>query len=220
MSGILDTCNEALAEIGAGSIAALDEPSVEAAACKRFYAPTVRDLIEVHDWGFTIRRAQLARLINDRQYQWMYAYARPADVGSLIAILPPDARLCEELGPIRYQEDGGIIYTNVAGAVLEYTTQAIGPAEMPALFRRALVYELAARLAMPVVKDRRIKGDMIQLAEATRLRAMADDMNRNPQRQIRYVDEVTRERLGLASGPAATPFEPIDEIAITIVNEG
>lgn len=216
MPSVLDTCNEALAEIGAGSIASLDEPSIEAAACKRFYQSTVHDMIELHDWGFAKRRTMLARILNDRNFQWLYAYAKPMDVASLVAILPSDARLVEGLGPIRYEEDAGAIYTNVARAMLEYTTQNINPGAMPALFRRALVYELAARLAMPVMKDRKVKGDMIQLSEATRLRAMADDLNRHPRRQVEYLDDVSRLRMGIPEGEPVAPFEPMAEIVITI----
>lgn len=216
MPSVLDTCNEALAEIGAGTIASIDEPSVEAAACRRFYQPTVRDLIEMHDWGFAKRRVQLARLLNDRQAEWLYAYATPSDVASLVAIVPSDARLLSELGPLRYAQEADVIYTNVARAMLEYTTQNIKPSDMTALFRRALVYELAARLVMPIIKDRRIKGDLIQLAEAARREAMADDINRNPRREIGYVDDVTRLRLGIPEGEVMGAFEPMEEVTLNI----
>jgi hypothetical protein len=216
MPSVIDTCNEALAEIGAGSIAALTEPSIEAAACKRFYQSCVRDMIEMHDWGFAKRRTLLARIINDRPHEWLYSYAKPADVGSLVAIVPSDGRMVEGLGPLRYAEEAGAIYTNVARAMLEYTTQAVEPGDMPALFRRALVYELASRLAMPVMKDRKTKGDMIQLSTAARREAMADDLNRNPRQQVRYMDEITRSRLGIPEGEAVQLFEPMAEIVITI----
>lgn len=220
MPSVIDTCNEALAEIGAGSITSLDEGSVEARECARFYPTALADLIETHDWGFAKRRTNLARIVNDRQQEWMYAFARPSGIGSLIAILPSEERLIEQFGPLRYAEEAGVIYTNVARPILEYTSQTIDPGAMPALFRRALVYELAARLAMPVVKDRQVKGDMIQLAAAARGRAMADDMNRNPRRTVEYVSDATKARLGipLDNDGLAVDFEPIGDLTITIVD--
>lgn len=216
MPSVLDTCNEALAEIGAGTIASIDEPSVEAATCRRFYKPTLNDMIEMHDWGFAKRRVVLARISNDRQTQWMYAYATPSDVASLVAIVPSDGGVYAELGPLRYAQEADVIYSNIPRATLEYTTQDIGPANMTALFRRALVYELASRLVMPIIKDRSIRGDMIQLAQAARREAMADDMNRNPQKAVEYIDDVTRLRMGICGGEVTAPFEPMEEITLNI----
>lgn len=210
MPGVVDTCNEALAEIGAGSIVALDEGSPEAKACNRFYASVVADLLDLHEWGFTNRRRVLAERVNDRPGEWGYAYAVPNGAVSLRSILPsldaaspwywPGAPLYGSYAPLAFIEEAGTIYANVSPAVLEYATDQIEPGDMPALFRRAVVYELASRIAMPVLRDRRIKGDVLQLAIAARTEAMVDDENRYPRRQRAYVSDAELARNGWPVG--------------------
>ena len=207
----IDTCNEALAEIGADTIASLDEASVGAAECNRSYAPALADLLEVHDWGFSIRRQALALKVNDRPGEWAYAYAKPSNVASLRRVLPGfvstgavaypawgwwSFQPWAAFGPVPYVEDASTIYTGLDQAVLEYSSSVAGEDIMPALFRRALVYELASRLAMPIRKDRQLKGDMIQMARTARAIAMADDENRYPRQTLEYVSDATLVRGG------------------------
>jgi hypothetical protein len=67
-------------------------------------------------------------------------------------------------------------------------------AKMPAMFKRALALELASRLAVTLLDDRAKKGDLIQQAEAAKRRAMAEDQNRFPRRDINAPDEVALVR--------------------------
>lgn len=212
---MIDICNEALAEIGADSIASINEASVSAKECARWYNTTLADLLELHDWGFAIRRLSLTLVPNDRAGEWAYAYAKPPTVASLIRILPgisdgdnggyPACGLLrggrwDDLPAIPYVEDAGTIYANIRFAVLEYSSSAIDDALIPALFRRAFVYELASRLAMPIRKDRQVKGDLIKLALNARAIAMADDMNRYPRRDPVTLDDVSMARIGYGCG--------------------
>lgn len=209
MASQIDLCNEALSEIGADTIASLDEPSVAAKECRRFFASVVADMLELHDWGFNVARVVLAAIPNDRPTEWLAAYAKPADCASLLRVLPYQEGSTEPLyaaWPLWAQaqtgwqgtfiEDSGVIYTGLSPAVLEYTRSTVTVDQMPALFRRAVVYELASRLAIPVKKDRQLKGDTVQLAAAARADAMADDMNRYPRRQREYPDPVSIVREG------------------------
>jgi hypothetical protein len=100
------------------------------------------------------------------------------------------------LPPVDFIEDAGTIYTHIDLAVLEYTANVIPDGQMPPLFRRALVHELASRIAYPIKKDRQLKGDQIQLAMSVRALAMADDENRYPRRQREYVSDVEVARRG------------------------
>lgn len=208
---MIDTCNEALAEVGADTIASMEEQSPAAAACRRVYAPALADLLELHEWSFAIRRQTLAMKVNDRIGEWAFAYAKPSNVASMLRILPAYSttgaitypawgwwsyRFWDALGPIPYVEDASTIYTSIDLAVLEYVSSVATEDQMSALFRRALVYEIASRIAMPIRKDRQIKGDMIAMAERARNVAMADDMNRYPRQQQEYVSETALVRGG------------------------
>lgn len=211
MPGMIDTCNEALSEIAADEIASIDEGSPASKQCKRFYQSCIDDLLALHEWGFANKRATLALKINDRLGEWGYAYAKPADAGKLERILPQydgstaiayprwgwwGCDLWDSYPTIDFIEDASTIYTHIDLAVLEYTANVIPDGQMSALFRRALVHELASRLAYPIKKDRQLKGDQIQLALAARALAIADDMNRYPRRQPEYRSEVEAARMG------------------------
>ncbi|WP_066807137.1 hypothetical protein [Sphingomonas asaccharolytica] len=208
---VVDTCNVALGEIAADTIASIDEGSLSSNHCKRHYDDCVADLLALHDWGAAIKRVTLAETINDRPGEWAYCYAKPADAGNFRRILPPlssspdnsypvwgwwTAPLWRALGPLPYVEDAGSIYTNVAGAVLEYTVSTLTEANMRPLFRRALAMMLAARIAMPIKKDRQLRNDMIALADNAVRVAMADDQNRYPRVQQEYVSEIELVRGG------------------------
>lgn len=210
MPGMIDTCNEALAEIKADGIQSVDEDNPQARECKRFYGPTLSDMLALHEWGFAIKRATLAMKINDRLGEWGYAYAKPSDCDRLRRIMP----LYDGSNPINYPvwgcwrhpawgnyqvpfiEDAGTIYTMIDLAVAEYSSGSVPDTQLPPLFRRALVHELASRLAMPIRGDRQLKGDQIQLASAARAVAMADDQNRYPRTQPEYMSDVERVRHG------------------------
>lgn len=196
-------CNVALAEVRAPSITNIDADSAEANACAIHYPDALQILLEAHEWGFAKKRVTLASLTNDRSGEWVYAYAVPSDVavpGTLV--YPQQTPISGVYYPWPYSWprppfwmsdfilDAGVIYTNLEGAIFEYASNEIEEAKMPATFKRALALELASRLALTLLNDRAMKGDLIQQAEAAKRRAMAEDLNRYPRRDRPSVDEI------------------------------
>lgn len=209
MSALITLCNQALAEIAKGSIADLDEGSIESRECKRFAQPLLEEMI---DWSdalpFARSRIALAATTNDRGAEWLYAYAAPAGMGSPIAIrqvedaaadLPiygPFTFPMQDSMQIPYLHEGGLIYTNVEDATLIYSRATIDAADLPPLGRRAFVLELAARLAAPLAKDAKMAATLAERAELARARFIADEENKNPRSSPRYVSEVEYARAG------------------------
>lgn len=204
----ISICNIALAEVRAGSIAAIDEGSPEANACAIHYDQCLQLLLESHRWGFATVRSALALLTtNDRSDQWLYAYVTPDDLASTTCLIwPLQTPLSGVYYPWPYLYPrppylfsdfviaGETVYTNVENAVLEYVSRDIEEEKMPAAFKRALSLDLASRLAITLLDDRAKKGDLIQQAEAAKRRAMADDLNSYPRRDLPSVDEVALVR--------------------------
>jgi len=196
-------CNLALGELRAPAIVDIDEATTEAAECRRYYAHCLRLLLERFDWSFATRIATLAELaVNPRPSEWAHAYMVPATLATAQRLVPPatgwpvaagDVPVAPILGRAFIIEDG-VLFSQVPGAILEYTTREIGEADMPALFGDALAYALAARLAVPLRDSRETKGQLLQQAEVAAQRAIADDINRQPNRDIRTVDEVAAAR--------------------------
>jgi hypothetical protein len=182
MASEVDICNLALGHLGDNAtVASISPPegSAQAEHCSRFY-PIARDsLLEMHNWAFAMRRANLA-LLTSNWPEWLYAYAVPADAVNIISVLPPDAQNdystylspADTMGyyannaPItaagRYVpqpfnleigDDGNeIIYTNQENAMLRYTTLITDTTKYTPLFTLTLSYHLASMLAGPIIK--------------------------------------------------------------------
>lgn len=197
MASEVDICNLALGHLGDNATVTSIKPpegSAQAEHCARFY-PIARDsLLEMHFWNFTMRRINLASM-EATWPEWKYAYALPADVLNIIAVMPPDAyddyatkfvptdtpQFAHNITPViaagRYSPqpfgvevlaDGQhVLYTNQENAMLRYTAYVSDPTVFSPLFVMALSWHLASMLAGPI-----LKGDA-GAAEAKRCTQMA-----------------------------------------------
>jgi len=200
MASEVDICNAALGFIGdAATVASIDPPegSAQAKHCARFY-PLARDaLLEMHPWSFATKRVALSAL-TDTPTEWDYAYAYPADVNNIIAVLPSDATDDYSIGNVPGDINSGVpdsaggyyvpqpfsaevtqdgqqvIYSDQQDAVLRYTAMVTDTSQFSPLFTIALSYLLASYLAGPVLKGdtgRQVASAM--LAEAVRVVSQA-----------------------------------------------
>ena len=199
MPAKLELYNLAVAELPAQQIASLDEQGLEARECRRSYPQVIAEMLAWGRWSFQNRRVVLAAVTNTRDAEWTYAYAVPSDMGVALRIVPDfDALGLDIPVPLPGQPYGetwasfvvqyeapyiienGVIYTNTESASLEYgindiTEVALGPDVV-----RAITVDLAARLAMPVKKDKDLRKELLAEAELWWQRAMANDANRQP----------------------------------------
>lgn len=193
MASEVDICNLALANLGDNaSVASLDPPegSAQAEHCARFY-PIARDsLLELHDWNFATKRAQLAQIASPWP-QWTYAYVQPSDCLRVLAVLDPTATDDYATSfPAPYSQSNiantglgmytpkefvcetddlgrEIILTDQENALVRYVAFVSDTTRFSPLFITTLTWHLASMLAGPV-----IKGDAGR-AEAKRCQAMA-----------------------------------------------
>jgi len=209
MTALITCCNEALALLAAGSVASLTENSIEAREANRFTPPLLAELADWAEWSFLRKREVLAEISNDRPAEWLHAYAAPADLGGPIAIravedaaadLPtsgPFTLPVQDVSPILFIVEGGVVYTNVAAATLVYSRGTIEAEELPALARRAFVLELAARMALPLKKDGNVAKLLAQQAAFAKAEAISAEENKNPRREVRYISEAEYARAGV-----------------------
>jgi len=210
---IISICNLALVEIPSKSIASLDEQSLAAAKCREHYPAARDELMEFHDWEFLAKRVALAAIANDRPSEWAHAYAVPSDMLYPRRLLPPQnpalaagafATVGQRPAPcihpgaeatrIPYAIEAGILYADQPNAVLAYSRAGVGEDRFPQSFVRALSLDLAARIVMPLIKNRARQGDLIKASETARQRAMAQDLNRSPHDRTGYVSDTARAR--------------------------
>lgn len=221
----LGICNEAIGDLPSQPIESFDEGSVEAEWCARRYGPALRYLLERHDWKFPVTRETLALVTNDREGEWTYAYALPVNVASELRVFPSYAATSvdvpllagQRLAPTvayffpasvlaySYLLSGGLLYTNVQDAVLEYVRDDPSEATFSALFERALSLEVAQRIAPSVLKGSagtKRQRELAAMAEIACDRAIADARNRDPSesRYDLFENETQLGREGWAPG--------------------
>ena len=191
----ITVCNLALGELRAPPIVDIAEDSLEARECARYYPQCLRILLERHDWAFANRRAALGELaVNDRAKEWAHAYILPAGCATALRLVTAHG------GAVDFIVENRTLYTQLADAVLEYAANDVTDSEMSGLFVDALAFALAARLAVPIRDSREIKGQLLQQAEIAWQRAVAEDRNRQPERDAAGIDTVALVRLGAALG--------------------
>lgn len=181
--------NEALALLPAEPVTNIDEQSLEARECRRFYKPVVAEMLEAHHWGLATRRVALAQIANDRAGEWSLAYAKPADMAFPVQMMDTgsvyagwtfrDGSYWTANGLKLFEQVGGKIYSQITAGVLEYTSFAITEADFTNLFKRIVVLELAARICQPITKNGTRMRELMAQSEAERQRVLANDMNRN-----------------------------------------
>lgn len=191
-------CNLALGVVGHRQfLDSLNESSVEAEVCSRFYASTRNDLLAAWPWRFATKRAVLALTAESRS-GWGYAYAAPADM--LVARRIWDRRRNPGAGEaipfakeLNDAASGHLILTDQAEAELLYTVELAVVALWPPHF----VAAVAARLAVALAGALAVKPQIIPMLErgATLAlqRAAAIDANEG-QRDVEADSEWIRER--------------------------
>lgn len=158
MASVVDICNTALSHLGdEAEVISIVPPdgTAQSAHCGRFY-PIARDkLLEMHPWTFATVRVSLAVVAAGAPSEWAYAYALPTKCLKPHAVYLPDA-LDDARGEdfiVESDADGsGVLYTNVADAVLRYTRLVEDSTRFTPGFVVALARLLASYLAGPIVK--------------------------------------------------------------------
>lgn len=190
----LSIFNMALDLVPQGPVASVDERSVAAQSCNRRYDDRLRTALEMWPWRFATVRAELAALVtNDRQTEWLYAYALPGDM-SYPARLAPWPVTGEGTGTgynwqlltnsrtaQTYEIANGVLYTNWPGAILEYTGMNQIESRFPAYFADALAASLAAVVVLPISSDNERQKELIAMAANLMQYAKAYDAMQAPQ---------------------------------------
>lgn len=201
--------NEALALLPAEPVTNIDEQSLEARECRRFYKPVVAEMLEAHHWGLATKRVALAGVTNDRTAEWAFAYAKPADMAFPVKMIPTagggvyqgwflrDGAYWSLSGRKVFEQVGGIIYSSISAGTLEYTSFGITEADFTNLFKRIVTLELAARICQPVTKSGTRMRELMAQAEGERQRVIANDLNRA---QPTYGDGVSEGELARFGG--------------------
>lgn len=165
MASEVDICNMALSHLGNSKEIAIlaTEKSEEAAACRRFYETARDTVLRDFAWPFATRILSLGLVEEDPNDEWAYAYRYPTDcllLRRLLSGLRNDNRQSRAPYRVARDDDGLVIYTDLAEAQMEYTVRETDPNRFPPDFTLALSYRLAVLLASRITA-----GDPFKLVE-------------------------------------------------------
>lgn len=175
MDSVISICNAALRMLKVSTINSLTEGSEQARACSAVYDGARRALLRLATWNFARTFCELAASAAwTGNSLWRYAYVLPTDclyamrvfasgamseaAGTAAFAQQASAAAADErfeLGLIK-EEIGGVsnmarvVFTNADGAYLEYIADVKDPKLFDPMFAKALSYNLAAELAIPL----------------------------------------------------------------------
>lgn len=178
----IELCAIALLKIGANPIVGLADDSVEGECARRIYPLTLRALLSVHPWSFSMTQVQLAPEPQAPLADFGYSFKLPADHLRTIS-----AGVGRRGRGLVYRVQGGRILTDAEAITLTY--QRIVPEEeLPPFFIQLLITRLAAEFCIPLTEGTSRAMELFRLAEhELRLARLIDSQQGTPQR----VDDFT-----------------------------
>jgi hypothetical protein len=139
----LAVVNEALVRLGVPPVGALSELNAQGVSASTLLETTRQELIADHPWSFALREAALSELSlsnsDERLIGYDHVYQLPPGILRIIGL--------RSRSPYRISADQ--LYTNAKDAELVYL-EDVGVSYWPPHFRRALVFSLAAAMALPI----------------------------------------------------------------------
>lgn len=182
-------CNMALGMVSESkTITSLEDPGLNAQACKRWYKPVVARLLEMHHWGLATKRIAPNVVTNTRSTEWLYAYAAPDDMAFPVTMTLESGAssvsyyrglaglIAMAYGRPMFQYHNGVIFSNFAGD-LEYVSFDITEADFTASFADIVVLMLASRLALELPKDYELSEALAKDAQGKINLAITTNLN-------------------------------------------
>ena len=183
MASQTDLLNDALGQIGASSIVSIDDGSINANYCMRFY-PALRDgYLRAHHWNFALTRVVLSADATSPVTEYAYAYTLPADCLKVVNYaggLPVTPATTYVYDPaihyeIRYKIEGRKLLSNDGVVAIQYVRRVTNPDEWDPLFYQAMSGFLASKLASAIPKDLKKSQLLYQQAQQMLGEALAVD---------------------------------------------
>lgn len=137
-------CSNALSYLGEQPITSLtDDLSERAKLCNRIYATTRDSLLQEHEWNFAVAYSALG-LTTETHSVYAYVFQLPVDL-----LQPLDVgNTC-----IDYRIEKDKLLTTESSITLRYIKRVTDPTLFSAKFTRALEYQLALLMAIPLTGD-------------------------------------------------------------------
>lgn len=168
MLSMLDVYNTALSHLAQGYVVNdPEENSTQARLCNTFYPVARQELLDdAHQWTFAVYLLRLNQVIEALP---QVAYGLPSDM----------IRPFKLLSEYPFYVQGQYLITADTTPTLLYVRDVQDVAAMPAKFKTALSYRLAALIAGPLTQDMNKANQMTQMFNLARQEAIAADLQQH-----------------------------------------
>lgn len=162
MADETDFLNDALGQVGASAISAIDDGSTNAEYCRRFWPPLRRAMIRSHHWNFAMHRIALAQdNTTPPVYGFALSYSLPAGYLKIVEYNGAPAAVNEVVLPAfplisRYEIEGGKLLTNDIQVFVKYLKDETNPDIWDPLFYQAASSWLASKLVAAIQKSEKM----------------------------------------------------------------
>jgi hypothetical protein len=153
----IDVCNQALLKVGADTIASLDTSSdldegtiVEANLCNIFFDQALEETMRVYPWNCCTARTVPVKLAEAPAFGYEVAFQLPNDCMRVINVFDSSD---QDKNGIRWVIEGDRILCDYDVVYLKYVQKPTNVGVLDPLAIRALICNLALKLAIPLQLD-------------------------------------------------------------------
>lgn len=177
----IDIINLALIELGETPIVSLSDNVKSARVMNALYEHTRDHLLSLNFWSFAMKRAELAALTTEPEFEFGYEFELPSDF----------LRLYETTETRNYAKEGTKLLANTPGPLrIVYVSRVTDPNTYGSFFIDALVTLLAANACEAIKQSSSDKERLLAKFERSLARAARIDSQQKPPTEPDTVDWV------------------------------
>ena len=148
-----DVANAALSLISDATISTLDDATAPARLCKLFLPLCRKRVLREGQFNFAVTRSDLPKTATSPKHKWSYEFSLPGDYLR--------ALLINEDPKIEFEVTSRVLRTDEETVELKYVFDEPDYSKWDDIAISALYYLLAARLALPITRDKDVATLML-----------------------------------------------------------
>lgn len=171
----IEICNHALLKIGADTIASLDinqndtEAVVQSAKlCNVLFKQSLDETLRTYKWNSALKRYKLNRLSEAPAFKFKYQYQLPSDCIRVINVYDKADAYDDRT---QWVVEGRTILCDYESVYICCVSRPSDVSQLDAFLTRAIIQNLAIKLAVPMQLDQVMQNNLIQEYESVILPA-------------------------------------------------
>lgn len=159
MNSETEIANAALIEVGANTIIDLTaDTTTHGDIVRRWYNHTRDFMLRQYTWNFALARQALSQDVTGPDFEFTFSYSLPADPYCLRALEMYNSTA-------EWKVEGRKLLTDDSSVNLKYISRVTNVVDFDDLFTDALIFRIAANLALSIKRDKVLGNALFEIAE-------------------------------------------------------